>query len=97
MVHIYHLILIDFRWLQGLICGFVSRTEADELLRSAPPGAFLLRFSEKFPGTFVIAYVHDDQSTEHSFAMSDANQQNGDGTSVPSASFLFGHFISLSR
>jgi hypothetical protein len=44
-------------WEKGLICGFISRSEAEVILENASPGAFIIRFSEQCPGQFAIAYV----------------------------------------
>jgi hypothetical protein len=44
-------------WEKGFICGFISRSEAENILENASPGAFIIRFSEQCPGQFAIAYV----------------------------------------
>jgi len=44
-------------WVGGFICGFVSKNESEQVLENASPGAFLIRFSESYPGQFAIAYV----------------------------------------
>lgn len=43
-----------------LLHGFLSKGVCVNMLKHAPPGTFLLRFSETRPKCFVIAYVHDD-------------------------------------
>jgi hypothetical protein len=43
-----------------LLHGFLSKGVCVNMLKHAPPGTFLLRFSETRPRCFVIAYVHDD-------------------------------------
>jgi hypothetical protein len=48
-------------WVRGLICGFINRTEADQVLAKAPTGTFLIRFSERHPGGFAIAYVASEE------------------------------------
>jgi len=50
-------------WERGLICGFISRSEADKVLMNATPGTFLIRLSERCPGQFAIAYVCQDAQT----------------------------------
>lgn len=45
------------------IMGFVSRTQAQELLLSKPNGTFLLRFSDSEIGGITIAWVAQDQQT----------------------------------
>jgi len=45
-------------WLRGLICGFVNRNEAVQVLSQTKiPGTFIIRFSESFPGILAIAYT----------------------------------------
>lgn len=44
-------------WLRGLIFGFCTKEDAEELLRPEQVGTFLLRFSERIAGQFAIAYV----------------------------------------
>eukprot|EP01128_Nolandella_sp_AFSM9_P009401 TRINITY_DN6005_c0_g1_i1.p1 TRINITY_DN6005_c0_g1~~TRINITY_DN6005_c0_g1_i1.p1 ORF type:complete len:655 (+),score=138.82 TRINITY_DN6005_c0_g1_i1:48-1967(+) len=51
-------------WLQGFICGFVSRHEAMVVLQNASPGTFLLRFSEQVGGSFAITYVSDSSNAD---------------------------------
>lgn len=43
-------------WNQGLIMGFVSRSDAEQRLKEAPPGTFLIRFSERVVGGLTLAY-----------------------------------------
>lgn len=43
-----------------LLHGFLSKGACVNMLQRAPPGTFLLRFSETRLRCFVIAYVHDD-------------------------------------
>jgi len=49
-----HLLVL---WLNGLICGFVSKQESEKILRGASRGAFMIRFSEQRPGELAIAYI----------------------------------------
>jgi len=46
-------------WVKGLIYGFLSREDSDRLLltQGALPGSFLIRFSDRCPGQFVVVYV----------------------------------------
>eukprot|EP01087_Luapelamoeba_hula_P008701 TRINITY_DN2196_c1_g1_i2.p1 TRINITY_DN2196_c1_g1~~TRINITY_DN2196_c1_g1_i2.p1 ORF type:complete len:993 (+),score=172.72 TRINITY_DN2196_c1_g1_i2:170-3148(+) len=46
-------------WIKGLIYGFLSREDSDRLLQTptAIPGSFLLRFSDRCAGQFVIVYA----------------------------------------
>ncbi|CAG7720573.1 unnamed protein product, partial [Allacma fusca] len=48
-------------WIDGSILGFVSRTQAEEMLAPCLPGTFLLRFSDSELGGITIAWVHSDQ------------------------------------
>lgn len=43
-------------WKEGHIVGFLSRKDAEERLKNAPPGTFLMRFSERVLGGLTIAY-----------------------------------------
>lgn len=44
-------------WVQGYVYGFLTKFEAEQLLRNEPPGAFVLRFSERAAGKVAVAYV----------------------------------------
>ncbi len=44
-------------WTQGLVMGFISKAESEELLRGEKPGTFVLRFSSQAPGSFAVAYA----------------------------------------
>jgi len=45
-------------WVGGLICGFVSRNESEQVLSNTKsPGTFIIRFTESCPGIFAIAYT----------------------------------------
>ncbi|XP_072020613.1 signal transducer and activator of transcription 5B-like isoform X2 [Amphiura filiformis] len=50
-------------WNDGTIMGFVSRTQAQDLLLSKPNGTFLLRFSDSEIGGITIAWVAQDPQT----------------------------------
>jgi len=43
---------------QGYLAGFVTRLEATEVLQQELLGTFLIRFSERVDGEYVISYVH---------------------------------------
>lgn len=47
-------------WVNGIICGFVPRSEAELILKDKEPGTFLIRLSERNHGAFTIAYVTID-------------------------------------
>lgn len=49
-------------WVNGLICGFVPRSEAEMVLKDKEPGTFLIRLSERNHGAFTIAYVTVDDN-----------------------------------
>jgi hypothetical protein len=53
-------------WLKGLIYGFLSREESDTILKEAKAHSFLIRFSDRRPGHFVVVYVNqiDGDRTE---------------------------------
>lgn len=44
-------------WKEGLINGFISKSQAEEMLLKCEPGTFLLRFSDSILGGISIAYV----------------------------------------
>lgn len=46
-------------WQNGLIYGFLQRNVVEKILREQPHGTFIIRFSERYPGQFGIAYVKD--------------------------------------
>jgi len=47
-------------WLSGLLYGLVSRDDVHNALIDAEPGSFLIRLSERHPGSFAVAYRVDD-------------------------------------
>ena len=47
-------------FLQGLLCGFIAKSEMELALSGRPPGTFMIRFSERNAGSFSIAYVSQD-------------------------------------
>eukprot|EP01101_Sappina_pedata_P010329 TRINITY_DN6482_c0_g1_i1.p1 TRINITY_DN6482_c0_g1~~TRINITY_DN6482_c0_g1_i1.p1 ORF type:complete len:579 (-),score=231.57 TRINITY_DN6482_c0_g1_i1:113-1717(-) len=59
-------------YIEGFIFGFLSKTEATELLIKEQPGTFLIRFSETNPGKPTVAYVKDLGVISH---MMDNNEQ----------------------
>eukprot|EP01118_Nematostelium_gracile_P015097 TRINITY_DN5990_c0_g1_i1.p1 TRINITY_DN5990_c0_g1~~TRINITY_DN5990_c0_g1_i1.p1 ORF type:complete len:130 (-),score=29.31 TRINITY_DN5990_c0_g1_i1:27-416(-) len=44
-------------WQTGLIYGFLSREGVNAILSTQTWGTFLIRFSEKNPGSFAVGYV----------------------------------------
>lgn len=46
-------------WTRGLICGFLTREEVDDVLRNELPGTFLIRFSERCE-QFAVSYQSSD-------------------------------------
>jgi len=50
-------------WTRGVICGFMNRNEAAEILQQAPTGTFIIRFPERCPG-FVITYTSNEVEQE---------------------------------
>lgn len=50
-------------WLNGLIYGFLSKIQAEEILKGESAGTFLIRFSERVPGKQAIAYVKENRDT----------------------------------
>eukprot|EP00005_Dracoamoeba_jomungandri_P006266 CAMPEP_0174262240 /NCGR_PEP_ID=MMETSP0439-20130205/12859_1 /TAXON_ID=0 /ORGANISM="Stereomyxa ramosa, Strain Chinc5" /LENGTH=641 /DNA_ID=CAMNT_0015346921 /DNA_START=20 /DNA_END=1942 /DNA_ORIENTATION=- len=53
-------------WREGLIYGFLSRDDADTLLKdpAALAGCFLVRFSDRCEGQFVVVYVEKDEGKD---------------------------------
>lgn len=51
-------------WTKGLIYGFLGRETAGTLLSKQPPGSFLIRFSDRCAGLFVVVYVDEDYRTK---------------------------------
>jgi hypothetical protein len=51
-------------WQDGLIMGFVTKQQAQELLQTRPPGTFLLRFSDSEVGGVTVAWVADNDQGE---------------------------------
>lgn len=45
-------------WNHGLIIGFISRKEAENMLQYTAPGTFLIRFSDRILGGLTIAFKH---------------------------------------
>lgn len=60
---IRHSRLLTDLWTRGYLMGFISKAGAERLLQhqQCPPGTFLLRFSERAPGSFAIAYMKDSK------------------------------------
>jgi len=55
---------ISSLWLSGMLFGFVSKEVCCYELEQQRDGTFIVRFSEKFPGLFAVAFVFDDGSSE---------------------------------
>ncbi len=51
-------------WNSGLIYGYVSREELQQVLQHEDAGAFVIRFSEQHPGQFVIHYRSNEDPRE---------------------------------
>lgn len=50
---------------QGFIAGFITGPQAEEQLKLHPPGSFLIRFSVRMEGEFVISYTaQNDRLTD---------------------------------
>jgi hypothetical protein len=43
-------------WTRGYICGFLTKNEVEAVLQNEKVGTFLVRFSERAAGAFVISY-----------------------------------------
>ncbi|GAM21902.1 hypothetical protein SAMD00019534_050770 [Acytostelium subglobosum LB1] len=48
---------ISALWQEGIIYGYMDRQESDNALAGQDPGTFIIRFSERNPGQFGIAYI----------------------------------------
>jgi hypothetical protein len=62
---------------QRFFKGFLTYEEAQDRLKSKPPGTFLIRFSQNTPGAFVIAWK-DEERVQQSIITPD-NGSNGGG------------------
>lgn len=51
---------INSLWFSGILFGIVSKEFCTKHLENQRNGTFIVRFSEKFPGLFAVAYVCDD-------------------------------------
>jgi len=74
-------------WLKGLIFGFISKEEAEEILQKQPQGTFLLRFSERSAGQFAVAYVKPVVDVKHYLIKNEDTQ----GPNKTLADFLKSH------
>mmetsp|Transcript_19515 Transcript_19515/g.33545 ORF Transcript_19515/g.33545 Transcript_19515/m.33545 type:complete len:693 (-) Transcript_19515:198-2276(-) len=48
-------------WVDGLIAGFLNRTDVEALLADQIAGSFIVRLSDSSSGLFVISFVHEDE------------------------------------
>jgi len=48
---------ISTLWQEGIIYGYMGRQEVNDALQNQDPGTFIIRFSERNPGQFGIAYI----------------------------------------
>ncbi|EGG18419.1 signal transducer and activator of transcription family protein [Cavenderia fasciculata] len=48
---------ISTLWQEGIIYGYMGRQEVQDALTNQDPGTFIIRFSERNPGQFGIAYI----------------------------------------
>jgi hypothetical protein len=55
---------ISALWYSGLLFGFVSKEVCCYELEGQRDGTFIVRFSEKFPGLFAVAFVFEDGSPD---------------------------------
>lgn len=51
-------------WTEGLIIGFISKRQAEEILLKCPPGTFLLRFSDSELGKYHIYIEYEKNSIQ---------------------------------
>jgi hypothetical protein len=51
-------------WQSGLLYGFISREDVNAALVNQEPGTFLIRFSERHPGSFAVGYTIAEQDPE---------------------------------
>jgi len=52
-------------WQAGIIHGLISRDTVNECLIRQERGTFLIRFSERHPGCFAVAYRTDDSDPQN--------------------------------
>jgi hypothetical protein len=69
-----------------LIYGLISRGRADVMLKTSPPGTFMLRFSENNPGHLAIAHVDDSKEVVHTLV---GIQQDGFTLPTPAGIYTF--------
>jgi len=55
---------INSLWFNGLIYGIITKEDCNRALSNHGVGAFLIRFSETYPGLFAVAYVSDEPPFE---------------------------------
>eukprot|EP01102_Stenamoeba_stenopodia_P007062 TRINITY_DN1973_c0_g1_i1.p1 TRINITY_DN1973_c0_g1~~TRINITY_DN1973_c0_g1_i1.p1 ORF type:complete len:620 (+),score=154.28 TRINITY_DN1973_c0_g1_i1:310-2169(+) len=83
-------------WVQGFVYGFLTKAEAEELLRNEPPGTFVLRFSERAAGKVAVAYVkrgEPGKPNEIKHYLIDPHSENKDSVTLPEFLTPHGHFL----
>ncbi|KAH3732391.1 transcriptional repressor [Pelomyxa schiedti] len=48
-------------WAKGLMLGFASKNDCENVLLGYPEGTCVIKFSEQYPGRFAIAYMYKGQ------------------------------------
>jgi hypothetical protein len=83
-------------WKEGYIVGFISREDCNELLSGYDPGCFIIRFSERNPGLFAVAYkladTEQDRSVRHFLVR--ANELEAKKT-LPDLLSKYSEFVSI--
>eukprot|EP01129_Flabellula_baltica_P009600 TRINITY_DN3946_c0_g1_i1.p1 TRINITY_DN3946_c0_g1~~TRINITY_DN3946_c0_g1_i1.p1 ORF type:complete len:652 (-),score=115.19 TRINITY_DN3946_c0_g1_i1:61-2016(-) len=68
-------------WNQGLVCGMISKQEAQDRLQNYGAGTFLIRFSERQSGALAVAYKQSNSKCRHYLLKNE--DINGQGHSLP--------------
>eukprot|EP00727_Mastigamoeba_balamuthi_P012424 m51a1_g7804 hypothetical protein (639) ;mRNA; r:73623-78177 len=69
-------------WQAGLLWGFTGRQDVEAALAGQPPGTFAVRFSERNPGLFAIAYTVDAGSSDTAAAAAGSPRGAAGGSAV---------------
>eukprot|EP01103_Thecamoeba_quadrilineata_P013946 TRINITY_DN401_c0_g3_i1.p1 TRINITY_DN401_c0_g3~~TRINITY_DN401_c0_g3_i1.p1 ORF type:complete len:653 (-),score=131.78 TRINITY_DN401_c0_g3_i1:75-1961(-) len=83
-------------WVQGFVWGFVSKTDAENILFNESPGTFLLRFSERVSGKVAVAYVKKDPTTgqqEIKHYLIDSHNEEKQSSTLPEFLAPHAHFL----